>query len=275
MKYAFQALDPWVVVFGRLLVASICLLPFLPSFFRLPIQRRHVLPLLAMALCEPCLYFIFEAAALERTTASQAAMITSMLPLLVALTAALFLGERLSRQTMIGFALAAAGAVWLSLAAQKTEMAPAPVLGNLLEFSAMTCATGYIILLKYLSRDLPPLFLTAVMCFVGALFFLPLLAMPGVELPTTIPGEGLAAVLYLGMCVTICAYGLYNFGVSRVPANQAAVYINLIPVFSIVLGALFLGDRFTPWQMAACLLVFTGVLLSQKKQPTKKGAAHG
>jgi drug/metabolite transporter (DMT)-like permease len=271
MKYALMQLDSYVVVFGRMLVASVCFLPLLKTFRRLTIQRKQLSIILAMGFCEPCLYFIFEAAALSRTTASQASIITSLLPPMVALCAAFFFKEKLTRRLLAGFALAAAGAVWLSLAAGSTETAPAPLLGNFLEFLAMVCATGYIILLKYLSRSLPTLFLTATQAFIGTLFFLPFLFLPQVHIPQSPDWSAIGAVFYLGTVVTIGAYGLYNYGVSKVPASQAAAAINLIPAFAIFFGYLLLGERLGIWQVFACLLVFAGVYLSQSGSGKKEG----
>ena len=263
MKFAFRELHPLLVIFGRMALAALCFLPFVPSFTRLPLRRHHILPLLAMGFFEPCLYFLLESAALLRTTASQAAMITTMLPLLVALAAGLLLGERITPRTVAGFLVAAAGAAWLSLAGRATLSAPNPVLGNFLEFLAMVSATGYVILAKHLSRSLPPLFLTAVQCFVGVVFFLPVLLLPGVALPAAPSLSALLAVAYLGIGVSAGAYGLYNYGVSRLPASQAVSFINLIPVFTIILGFFILHERLTLWQIVACLVVFAGVLLSQ------------
>ena len=91
----------------------------------------------------------------------------------------------------------------------------------------------------------------------------PALLLPKVRAVADLPVGGLLAVLYLGTVVSVGAYGLYNFGISRLPASQAAAFVNLIPVFSILLGYLILGERLTPWQLCACALVFFGVLLSQ------------
>ena len=263
MKYAFGYFSPMIVIFGRMAVATLCFLPFVPAFRRLPLTRRHILPLAVMGFCEPCLYFLFEAAALQRTTASQAAMITTMLPLLVAVASGLFLGERITSRTVAGFIIAAVGALWLSLAGNISEQAPNPLLGNLLEFLAMVSATGYIILMKYLSRTLPALFLTAMQAFIGTLFFGPLLLLPSVQFPEILPLPAILSVLYLGTFVTVGAYGLYNFGVSRVPANQAAAFINLIPALTLIFGFILLGERLSGLQLLACLVVFGGVFLSQ------------
>jgi drug/metabolite transporter (DMT)-like permease len=271
MKFAMASLHPLLVVWARMVIASICFLPFLPSFSRLAIGRRHLLPLLALGICEPCLYFLFETAALKLTSASQASLITTMLPLLVAVAAGIFLGERISARIVTGLLVAAAGAVWLSLAAAVSEHAPNPVLGNFLEFLAMVTATGYIILLKKLSADLPPLFLTAMQSFIGAVFFLLVVLIMGTPIPTNLDMEVIFSLVYLGVFVSVGAYSLYNFGVSRVPANQAAAFINLIPLWAVLLGVLLLGERFTLWQFAAGALIFIGVMITQDLKSASRG----
>ncbi len=263
LKYSFQVMHPLLVILGRMLVASLCFLPLIRSASRAGLRRRHLVPLLGMCLCEPCLYFSFEAAALVHTSASQASMITTMLPLMVALAAGSLLGEHVSPRTIAGFFVAVAGAMWLSLAAEGSEQSPHPLLGNFLEFMAMVCATGYTILMKHLSKELHPFFLTGVQAFSGALFFSPVLFLPQVNVAPALTAPGLFSILYLGTIVSVGAYGLYNFGISKIPASQAAAWVNLIPVFSILLGFLILGERLSFWQICACVLVFVGVLLSQ------------
>lgn len=262
LKYGFQEMHPLLIIFGRMAVASLCFLPFSRSFFRMGLRRHHLLPLVTMCLCEPCFYFLFESAALVHTTASQAAMITTMLPLMVAISAGFFLGERIAVRTVFGFTIAATGAMWLSISAKETAQAPNPMLGNFLEFMAMICAAGYTILMKRLSKELHPFFLTGIQAFVGTFFFLPVLLIPSVQ-DTCLSFNGWIVILYLGTVVSVGAYGLYNFGISRIPAGQASAFVNLIPVFTIIISFLVLDERLTSWQWLASGLVMTGVFLSQ------------
>ena len=266
LKLAFRIYDPMVVVFGRMLVAALCFAGFAARFKAVKYHRGDWKLLLFMTLCEPCLYFIFEARALELTTASQAGMITALLPLLVAVNARIFLKETISARSACGFVIAVAGAVWLSIGGQPTAQAPNPPLGNFLEFVAMICATGYIITLKHLTVRYSPFFLTALQAMVGSLFFLPLLFLPSTALPSHFDPGGVLAIIYLGAFITLGAYGLYNFGVSRIPASQASAFVNLIPVFTILLGWIILGERFTPVQYLASGLIFIGILISQDRQ---------
>lgn len=267
LKIAFRAYDPMVVIFGRMVVGSLCFL-LLYRWFRASVafRTRDLKWILLMAFCEPCLYFIFEAQALVLTSASQAGMITAMLPILVALSAGWFLKERVGIATWIGSLTAAFGVCWLTMESVPTSAAPNPVLGNFFEFIAMVCATGYTITLKRLTRRYSPFFLTAMQAFVGSIFYLPFLFLPSTQLPVHFDLSAGLAVVYLGAVVTLGAYGLYNYGVKHIPANQASAFVNLIPVFTVIMGWMLLGESFTSEQCLAAVTIMLGVYISQKKQ---------
>ena len=144
------------------------------------------------------------------------------------------------------------------------------LLGNLQEFMAMVCGAVYTLSLKHLATRYSTWLLTAVQAWVGSLFFLPFLFLPGTQLPdpTLSSGydlQGIGAIIYLGTLVNIGAYGMFNYAVSRIPASQAAAYINLIPVFTLLLAMLLLGESLNSIQWLASMLVFAGVWLSQRK----------
>jgi len=261
-----------VVIFGRMLVGTLFILIFLKPLRNLQYRKGDWKYLGFMGLCEPCLYFIFEALALENTSASQAGMITGTLPLIVGVVAWLVLKEKMNLRTISGFVLAIIGIVLLSGGSIVTENAPNPLFGNIMEFLAMVTATGYIITLKKLSDRYSSLFLTTFQAFIGAIFYFPLLFLPTTELTTVVDPFSAFAILYLGVFVTFGAYGSYNYAVSKVPASQAGAFINLIPVFTMIMGWAFLGDQLTTPQYFAVALVFAGIYLSQYKNGIAKSA---
>ena len=266
LKIAFVELPPMWVIFGRMAIGSLVFLLAWRWRGQMTYQAGDWKYLLGLAVCEPCLYFVFEAMALQNTTAAQAGMITALMPLLVAVGAYLALGERITRLTLVGFLLAVTGAIWMSLVGNADASAPNPLLGNFFEFLAMLCAMGYTLLLKHLSTRYSAFILTAMQAFIGAVFFLPL-ALAVEPLPAQIGMSGALAVLYLGLVVTVLAYGLFNFGVSRLPASQASGFVNLIPVFTLIFAVLLLDERLNALQMAGGVLVFVGVALSQWRRP--------
>ena len=264
LKLAFMAYDPMIVIFGRMATASICFIPFAGVLKKNRLMGKDIPTLIFMLVCEPCLYFLFEAAALKNTTASQAGMITAILPLMVAISAGVYLKESISIKTVLGFLIAIGGVCLLSLAARSNDSAPNPELGNFYEFLAMVCATGYTISLKRLSASYSPLFLTALQAFAGSIFFLPFVFLPGTTLPVSFEALPAFSIVYLGIFVTMGAYGLYNYAVSKVPASKASAFVNLIPVLTVLLSWIILGERFTAMQYVASTVVIVGVVMSQE-----------
>lgn len=265
IKAALEYFHPVLLMFFRMAVSSLCLLPFLPSWVRVtPYTRGDWRIILLLVFSEPCLYFLFEGYALSYTTASQAGLITALLPLLVGVSAFLLLGERLCRRTWVGFSLAVGGVILLTLAGEETSTAPNPLLGNTLEFCAMLMACVYTLCV----RKLPlyaPFFITALQSVGGMCFFGALSLLPDVPLPAS-PPPALAwcAVAFLSFS-SIVAYGLYNMGIARIGAGRAAAMTSLIPALALIMGILFLGEGLNLMQSLALVPLCAGVVLSQSR----------
>ncbi len=263
LKSAIGPLGPMSVVFGRMVVSSLCFVYFIKGFLKLEFTKKDIKYILLMTAFEPCLYFIFEAKALQYTTASQAGMITSMMPLMTAIGAGIVLKEVITKKVMIGSFIAVVGAIWLSLSAQSSENASNPMLGNFLEFLAMICGAWYAIAIRYLTQRFSALFLTAAQGFVGAIFFFPLAIWEYNTISMNVTNEALLWVLYLGVVVTIGGYGMFNLALSRIEASRASVFVNLIPVFTVILAYLFLGEVLKPTEIIASMVILCGVAISQ------------
>ncbi len=267
LKVAVNEMAPMIVVFVRMLIGATAFLvmwPWLRHGFNY--QRGDWKYLAGMTLFEPCLYFMFEAQALRYTSAGQAGMVTSMLPLMVAIAAFFFLGERNTLKQWIGFLVAVSGVIWMSVTGEDTTQAPNAILGNFLEFMAMVMAVGYTLLVKHLIKRYSAFILTALQSFAGTLFFFPLAL--GSDWPTQISFAAVGILIYLGLVITLGAYGLYNYSLAHVKASTAAGYANLLPAFSLIFSMLLLSERLTAAQWIAVGLVFFGVYLSQERKPT-------
>jgi len=98
---------------------------------------------------------------------------------------------------------------------------------------------------------------------VGAVLFFPALVLMPIDAWGHVPLEAWLGVLYLGLFVTLLPAGLYNFAMSRMPTGRAAMAINLVPVVALVTGFLLLGESLAPIQVAACVVIFGGMVLGQ------------
>lgn len=263
LKSAMQDLGPFTVIFFRMAIASLCFIYFIKGFLKYEFTKSDLKYILLLAMFEPCLYFIFEAKALQNTTASQAGMITSLMPLITAMFAGYFLNEIITRKLILGSSLAMLGTVWLSLDATSSHLAPNPMFGNFLEFCAMACGAGYTIVARHLTYKFSAIFITAIQAFIGAIFFFPFYLYEVFTLEMDYTLDAMLWVLYLGIVVTLGGYGLYNYALTKIEASKAAVFINLIPVFTLFLAFLILKERLSINEFIASGVILFGVFLSQ------------
>ncbi len=263
MKTALDSFSPMTIIWLRMAVAT---LVFAPAWFFLPkpaYRRGDVKWLALVTLLQPCIYYLAEGYAIQLTTSSAAGVISAIVPLLVAAGAWLFLRERLSARSAIAIGISLVGVAILSAGGQAQASAPNPVLGNTLEVIAMACAAGAMIAIKHLSARYNPWFLTGLQAAVGAVFFLPGAVAGGTTGWATAAPVAWVSVVYLGTFVSLAAFGLYNTAVTKMPANRAALSINLVPAVALLAGWLIRGESLSLLQLAACAIIVGAVVLSE------------
>jgi len=258
-------LGEYTVIFFRMLIASFCFIYFIKGFTKYNFTKKDIKLIVLLAFFEPCLYFIFEAKALLYTSASQAGMITSLMPIITAMAAGYFLKEIISKQLIFGSLIAVCGAIWLSVQATTTASAPNPLLGNFLELCAMFCAAGYTIVARYLSSKFSAIFITAIQAFIGTIFFFPFFIYEFFTVEMNFTSSAIGWLFYLGVVVTLGGYGLYNFALTKLDASKASMFIYLIPVFTLILAYLFLNEKLSTVELISSAVILSGVILSQFK----------
>ena len=70
-------------------------------------------------------------------------------------------------------------------------------------------------------------------------------------------------VLYLGVVVTLAGYGLYNYALTKITASKAAVFVYLIPVFTLILAYFVLNEKLSIIEFIACFVILLGVFISE------------
>ena len=263
MRLAIMALGPWVVMWLRMVIALLIVLPFSGRLRIDAYQKGDWRLLVPMVLFQPCLYFLLESYALRYTTSSQAGVISALVPLMVAVGAWLLLAESVSRSVFAGLFFSVVGVVVLSIAGDQKNAASNPLLGNFLELGAMASAAVNMIIVKRLCDRYNPWMLTALQVLAGTVFFLPGLIslVRGPMVPWSI--QLVSSILFLGGLVTLGAFGLYNWAMSRIPASRASIFINLVPVIAVIIGWTVMGESLNVLQCVAAACVLFGVAISQ------------
>lgn len=276
-KVALVTLSPGVILFVRHLGAT-------AVFFAVARARKIPAPpkplvrrLLIMAAFEPILYFLLETEGLRHTSASSASLVIAAVPVLVAIVAWPVLGERPSLRAGLGAIISIAGVVLLVSGDNNPDYESSSLLGNLLVLGAAISAEGYILISRSMSGRVHPLQITLYQMAMGAGFFLPFAAVDVASsgLPTLTLQTG-GALLLLTVVATVLAFFAYNYALSRIPAAKASVFLNGIPLVTVLFAALFLGEALTLLQAGAGLVIVAGVVLAglrRRRSPSGRSPA--
>jgi drug/metabolite transporter (DMT)-like permease len=218
--------------------------------------------LAALGFVSLTVYFSFENLGIARTSASEAAILIATIPLFVVILNTFTLRERNTARQWAGTALSFAGIAALVLLGG-SGAGGGSLTGNLLVLAASLSAGVYGILARRLLVSRRALFVTTFQNLFGALFMLPLAlaeaALVGVRQPTPRATGGL---LFLTVVCSITAYLLLNYAFRFIPASRVAVFINLTPIVAVASAYVLLGERFTPGQAVAAVVVVAGVWLT-------------
>ena len=253
---------PLLVGWARLAVAAPCLL----AIAIVVRARPTVAPArgdglaLAAAGAAMAAYQICYFTAVTLTGVAVAALLAiCTAPLMIALLAALFLGERLTPTVRVSLGMAVLGTALLVIGPRGPgEIAGRSVLGALLALGAGLSYAVYAVSTKRLLARAAPLPLAAATFTLAALLITPvLLAEPSVRRPLT---EGWPLLVYLGVVPTALAYILFTVGLRRVPATTAGVVSLLEPLTATVLGVMVFGESLGVVGMAGATLLLAALL---------------
>ena len=259
MRYAVPDFGVVPLIWLRVALASICLLPLLLMKRQFGALRRQAGALTVMGLFNSGLPFLLIAWATLSITAGLASIMNAMTPVFTALIGALWLGDRLDGRRSLGLLLGLAGVALL--AADKADFRPG---GSGWAIVAMLLATAcYGFAANHTRRYLqgvPALVNATGTQLVSALVLLP----PALwSWPERMPGLGpWLAALVLGVACSALAYLLFFRLIARVGASRAVTVTFLVPVFGTLWGALFLGEPVTVAMLAGGAVVLLGTGLA-------------
>ena len=181
-------------------------------------------------------------------------------PLLIAVLATLFLGERLTPLVRLSLGMAVAGTALLLVGPRGFgEIAGRFGLGALLALGAGVSYAVYAVAAKGLLARVTPLAVSASTFALAALLLAP--ALLGEAAPGRAIATGWPLLLYLGLGPTAAAYALFAAGLDRVPATAAGIVALLEPLTATTLGLVVFGERLGPLGVAGALLLLAAIAL--------------
>jgi drug/metabolite transporter (DMT)-like permease len=261
IRRSVEVLSPGELVIGRLLVASTGL-----ALLMAPRLRRRGIPpaadlrrLFIVGILGVSGYQLLLNTGAQTVSAATAAVLVNLAPVVAALFAPAFVGERLSRRRWIGVALAFAGSVLVAT----TEGGGFSVSwGALAVFGSAMSAGFFILRQKPLLEDYDPLEVTGwatILATVPALVFL-----PGFLSTMNTPqgAEIWPYLMWLGIGSSVFGYGLWAVGLHRTEATRASMWLYLVPPSAAIMAWWWLGEPLTTALVAGAAVSLVGVRLA-------------
>jgi drug/metabolite transporter (DMT)-like permease len=264
IKVAVRDLSPPALVFARTAIGAALLLPVAASRRELFVLVSRWRPLVAYTVVELAIPWLLLSTAERRLSSSLSGLLVAAVPLVGAvLTVAVRGQEPASPGVVAGLVVGLAGVVALvGLDVGHTDLGAATLVGVVV----VGYATGPVLIARYLA-DLPSLGVVAASLALCAIVYAPLAV---VSRPARLPpATGLLAVAVLGVVCTALAFLLFFRLIAEVGPLRATVITYVNPAVAVVLGVVFLHERFTAVTALGFALILGGSFLSTRRQPAR------
>ena len=204
---------------------------------------------------------------LKYTTAINAAILMTSMPVLTVGAAAALGIEKLSASRLVGILLSVAGALVLVNPLRFTLDRTA-ALGNSLILVNCLCYSLFLVLQRPVLARIPWRTVIAWSFLFGAAGVLVVAAADLAALrPATVPGATWLGVAYIILLPTVFAYAASTWAVRRSSSALVAAYSTLQPLVAAALAATFLGERFGWVEGLGLVLIVTGLWRVTARSP--------
>jgi len=249
-----------------LVIALLLLIPILllKGKSSLRVGRKDFLFLLLQALLGMFLFRVFMLYGLRTALATEAGIVTSLTPAVVAFLSYIFLKEKLTNPIKTGIICSILGVVsiqapgWLHPSAAPPSQAS--YIGILLILGAVVGESMLTILRKMTASNVSSLLGTTYVTLFSFIMFLPvaLVEAKSYDFGSVSWGD-IGLLFYYGIFVTALAYILWFRGVSKVTAGTAAVYTSCIPLSTVLLSYAILNEPFSWSHLVGGAFVCLGI----------------
>lgn len=199
---------------------------------------------------------------LARSTATNAVVIGSTIPVFTLLTALVLGRERVRLHRVLGMAVAFAGVAVL-VGADELSTDSEHFVGSVMVLANALAYGSYLVIGKPLAEKYDPVAVLAYMFIAGT----PMVAPIGIAaLPSSIDGGDVAFLAFLVAVPTVAAYGLVQTGLKRAESSLVAAYIYLQPVFAAIGAVIVLDEHVGPRTIGCGVVVLFGVWLAARSR---------
>ncbi|MBT8328363.1 MAG: DMT family transporter [Desulfofustis sp.] len=202
--------------------------------------------------------------AVQTTTAVNAVLINSCVPILIALCSLVLFKEPLSLRQWAGILVSLSGVALIIVGGNLSSLVELEFnRGDLLVLCAGLLWALYSVNLKRYPADLHPFSYLLGIMIAGLIGILPFyLVELSMGYGLSVNGPTLVTIVYVAIFPSVLAFIFWNRAVRDIGANRAGIFIHLMPVFSSIMAILFLGESIELFHLQGIGLVFAGIFLA-------------
>lgn len=265
-KFAYETLDPALVVLFRLIIAGVILFPITLRFIKE--NSKSDVDWKKIALLGFLTYpatFLLQFIGLQYTSASSAATMIGIEPLMVILIGQRFFKEKASLTIWLLGIIAFIGVFLLVGLSDSEEIS---LIGCLLVLASTIVVALWLRLSKSVLGNLNPKVYTALSLQLGTLIGLPFMLLLVKDWNINFSYSSIIALLYLGIGCSLFANWAWNKGLSETETNKSGIFLALEPVFGVLFSIILLNDSLsiTSWVGVALVILSAAVCLVLPKK---------
>ncbi len=202
--------------------------------------------------------------AMQSTTAINAVLVNSTIPVIIAAISWIVYKEKLSFRQFAGIIVSFSGVIYLMTEGKMFSLKSFNFNnGDLLVLCAAFTWAFYSSNLKKYPKDLNPISYLFAITVTGLVFIFPMYILEIISGKTFLINiPNISTILYVGIFASVAAFIFWNAAVRKIGANKAGPFVHLMPVFSITMAIIFLGEEFNDFHMFGMIMIFTGIMLT-------------
>lgn len=272
-KYTVPYISTFTLTFLRFFYATIILLFVMKrSSVDFKLEKEKLPVFLFTGIVGMFGYHVLFFTALKYTTAINSSIIAATNPMVTTLLAVVFLRSRLGAKQVFGIVLSFVGVILTITGADLSVLHSFSFnAGDIWMLAAVAAWAAYSVFSKSRGKGIQPIVLTFYSFLVCTILLIPFVIYERPwEYLFTIPASAHLAVLYMSVFPSVIGYLVQQMAIKEIGPSKASVFVNLVPVFSIILAVLILGEDLEPVKLLTAALIIAGVYICQRDLSPEK-----
>ena len=269
-KFAVPYVPAFTLTFLRFLIASIVLYPVMKLYNRshpednFRLTKKYIPLFLFNGIVGMAGYHVLFFTALKYTTAINSSIIGAMNPIVTTIIAAIFIRQKTPPMQTAGILLSFIGVVLTITGGNLSILASFDFnRGDMFMAAAVICWASYAVMSRVKGADVPPLALTFYSFVFCTIALVPFVIWEHPWALEKIPASAILSIVFMAVFSSVIGYMLQQIAIKKIGASKSSIFVNLVPVFSIILSVTILGEELMPVKIFTSLLIIAGVCICQ------------